>query len=92
MLPGAGVFTITLPVETTKEGQFDATSLSMNYTLGAPNLALPPTPILSVQTLTENGVTIEWQALSEFGSDIQEFQVFRSISSATISPLRMMSL
>ena len=82
MLPGAGVFTITLPVETTKEGQFDATSLSMNYTLGAPNLALPPTPILSVQTLTENGVTIEWQALSEFGSDIQEFQVFRSISSA----------
>ena len=77
MLPGSGSFAITLPVETTKAGQFDATSLSMNYTLGAPNLALPPTPILTVQTLTENGVTIEWQALSEFGSDLQQFQVFR---------------
>ena len=39
MLPGSGTFTVTLPVETTKSGQFDATYLSMNYTLGAPNLA-----------------------------------------------------
>lgn len=82
MLPGSGSFTVTLPVETTKAGQFDAIYLSMNYTLGAPNLALPPTPLLSVQSLTETGVTIEWQALSEFGSDLQEFQVFR-MSSAT---------
>ena len=77
MLPGSGTFTITLPVETTKSGQFDATYLSMNYTLGAPNLALPPTPVLTVQSLTELGVTIEWQAISEFGSDLQEFHVFR---------------
>ena len=77
MLPGSGAFTVTLPVETTKSGQFDATYLSMNYTLGAPNLALPPTPLLSVQSLTESSVTIEWQALSEFGNDLQEFQVFR---------------
>ena len=83
MLPGSGSFTITLPVETTKAGQFDATLLSMNYTLGAPNLALPPTPILTVQTLTENGVTIEWQALSEFGSDLQQFQVFRMSSTSS---------
>ncbi|MAR47407.1 MAG: hypothetical protein CMA41_06370 [Euryarchaeota archaeon] len=81
MLPGAGSFAVTLPVETTKPGQFDATYLSMNYTLGAPNLALPPTPLLSVQTLTENGVTIEWQALSEFGSELQHFQIFRMTSS-----------
>ena len=52
MLPGSGSFAVILPVESTKAGQFDATSLSMNYTLGAPNLALPPTPILSVQTLS----------------------------------------
>ena len=77
MLPGSGSFMITLPVETTKAGQFDATFLSMNYTLGAPNLALPPTPQLSIQSLTESSVTIEWQALSEFGNDLQEFQVFR---------------
>ena len=83
MLPGSGTFTVTLPVETTKAGQFDATSLSMNYTLGAPNLALPPTPVLTVQTLTENGVTIEWQALSEFGSDLQQFQVFRMSSTSS---------
>ncbi len=83
MLPGSGSFTVTLPVETTKAGQFDAIYLSMNYTLGAPNLALPPTPLLSVQSLTETGVTIEWQALSEFGSDLQEFQVFRMSSTTS---------
>ena len=83
MLPGSGSFTVTLPVETTKAGQFDATYLSMNYTLGAPNLALPPTPILSVQSLTEFGVTIEWQPLSEFGSDLIEFQIFRMSSSTS---------
>ena len=82
MLPGSGSFAVTLPVESTKDGQFDATSLSMNYTLGAPNLALPPTPILSVQTLTEFGVTLEWQALSEFGNDLQQFQVFRMSSTS----------
>ena len=48
MLPGSGSFTVTLPVETTKSGQFDATYLSMNYTLGAPNLALPSSPIGSI--------------------------------------------
>ena len=83
MLPGSGSFTVTLHVETTKAGQFDAIYLSMNYTLGAPNLALPPTPLLSVQSLTETGVTIEWQALSEFGSDLQEFQVFRMSSTTS---------
>ena len=83
MLPGSGTFTVTLPVETTKPGQFDATYLSMNYTLGAPNLALPPTPLLSVQSLTESSVTIEWQALSEFGNDLQQFQVFRMSPSAS---------
>ena len=63
----------------------------MNYTLGAPNLALPPTPILTVQTLTENGVTIEWQALNEFGSDLQQFQVFECHQPLrTISHLHMM--
>ena len=77
MLPGSGTFTITLPVETSKSGQFDATYLSMNYTLGAPNLALPPTPVLTEQSLTELGVTIEWQPISEFGSDLQEFHIFR---------------
>lgn len=83
MLPGSGTFTITLPVETTKPGQFDVTSLSLNYTLGAPNLALPPTPVLTVQSLTESGVIIEWQALSEFGSDLQEFQVFKMSSTSS---------
>lgn len=83
MLPGSGSFVVTLPVETTKPGQFDAIYLSMNYTLGAPNLALPPTPLLSEQSLTESSVTIEWQALSEFGSDLEKFQIFRATSSSS---------
>lgn len=81
MLPGTGVFTVTLPVETSKAGSFDVTSFSANYTLGAPNLALPPTPVLSIQSLTENHVTIEWQQLSTYGSDLQSFQIFKMSSS-----------
>ena len=81
MLPGTGAFTVTLPVETSKEGSFDVTSFSANYTLGAPNLALPPTPALSIQSLTENHVTIEWQQLSTYGSDLQSFQIFKMSSS-----------
>ncbi|MGB0173434.1 MAG: FG-GAP-like repeat-containing protein [Candidatus Poseidoniaceae archaeon] len=81
MLPGTGVFTITLPVETTRAGQLELSSVSMTYTLGAPNLALPPTPVLFAQSLTQSEAIIGWQNLSEFGSDIQEFQVFRMDSS-----------
>ena len=81
MLPGTGAFTVILPVETSKAGTFDVTSFSANYTLGAPNLALPPTPVLSIQSLTENHVTIEWQQLSTYGSDLQSFQIFKMSSS-----------
>ena len=81
MLAGTGAFTVILPVETSKAGSFDVTSFSANYTLGAPNLALPPTPALSIQSLTENHVTIEWQQLSTYGSDLQSFQIFKMASS-----------
>lgn len=81
MLAGTGAFTVILPVETSKAGSFDVTSFSANYTLGAPNLALPPTPALSIQSLTENHVTIEWQQLSTYGSDLQSFQIFKMSSS-----------
>tara|TARA_Y100000994_G_scaffold51536_1_gene40953 strand:+ start:492 stop:4802 length:4311 start_codon:yes stop_codon:yes gene_type:complete len=81
MLPGTGSFTVILPVETSKAGTFDVTSFSGNYTLGAPDLALPPTPIVSVESLTENHVTIEWQPLSTYGSDLQAFQIFKMSSS-----------
>ena len=81
MLPGTGVFTITLPVETTKAGQLELSSVRLAYTLGAPNLALPPTPVLFTQSLTQTRAIIEWQNLTEFGSDLQEFHVFRMDSS-----------
>lgn len=80
MLPGTGSFTVSLPVETSKAGSFDVTSFSGNYTPGAPNLALPPTPIVSVESITENHVTIEWQPLSAYGSDLQSFQIFKMSS------------
>ena len=83
MLPGTGSFTVILPVETSKAGVFDVTSFSGNYTLGAPDLALPPTPIVSVESLTENHVTIEWQPLSTYGSDLQSFQIFKMSSSTS---------
>ena len=82
MLPGTGAFAVNLPVETSKAGSFDVTSFSANYTLGAPNLALPPTPVISVKSLTENHVTIEWQQLSTYGADLQSFQIFKISSSS----------
>ena len=81
MLPGAGVFTITLPVETTKAGQFDAQQFEYDlHTRRSKPCSTADTSFVRSISNPIRGHN-RMANLSEFGSDIQEFQVFRMDSS-----------
>jgi hypothetical protein len=64
-------------------GTLAVSGLIAQYTPGAPNLALPPTPVLSVMELTSERVQIEWQEMMDFGDDLIEFEVFRTLEGGT---------
>ena len=75
---GSGNFVVALPVYATLNGTFAVSGLVAQYSPGAPNLSLPPTPMVSVTELTSERVQLEWQDLLEFGDDFIEFEVFRT--------------
>ena len=79
MEAGTGTFSLTLPVETSLPGSFDAIGLRLISIPGAPNIALPPDPVLT-STATAKNVTLEWQAISEFGSNFVEFELYKASS------------
>ena len=74
---GTGVILIDLPFLSTKTGILSLSSLNADYIPGAPNLALPPTPLLQVDELTDERVAISWQDLSDFGDDLELFEIFK---------------
>ena len=76
---GTGNFVVSLPVTSTMSGDFMVSGLIAEYTPGAPNLALPPTPVLSVTELTSDRVEFGWQDMLDFGDDLIEFEVFRAL-------------
>ena len=76
---GTGNFVVSLPVTSTMSGDFMVSGLIAQYTPGAPNLALPPTPVLSVTELTSDRVEFGWQDMLDFGDDLIEFEVFRAL-------------
>ena len=76
---GTGNFVVALPVTSTMSGDFMVSGLIAQYTPGAPNLALPPTPVLSVTELTSDRVEFGWQDMLDFGDDLIEFEVFRAL-------------
>lgn len=80
---GTGSFVVPLPINSTMSGTFAVSGLIAQYTPGAPNLALPPTPVLSVMELTSERVQIEWQEMMDFGDDLIEFEVFRTLEGGT---------
>ena len=75
---GVGNFVVTLPVNSTLSGVFSVSGLVAQYSPGAPNISLPPTPVVSVTELTSDRVQLEWQDMIEFGDDLIEFEVFRA--------------
>jgi len=87
---GTGTILIPIPVNATRNGTFAVSGLNAQYVPGAPNLSLPPTPVLSVTELTSDRVTFEWQDISDFGDELIQFEVFRSAPNAAFdltSPL-----
>lgn len=75
---GVGNFVVTLPVNSTLSGIFAVSGLVAQYSPGAPNISLPPTPVVSVTELTSERVQLEWQDMVDFGEDLIEFEVFRA--------------
>ncbi|MAZ43392.1 MAG: hypothetical protein CMB19_05630 [Euryarchaeota archaeon] len=75
---GVGNFVVSLPVNATMSGTFTLSGLIAQYSPGAPNLSLPPTPTVTLTELTSDRVQIEWQDMLAFGDDLIEFEVFRS--------------
>ena len=74
---GTGDITIDLPFLSTKSGTLSISSLHADYIPGAPNLALPPTPELVIEELSPLRITIAWQDVADFGSDLIEFELFK---------------
>lgn len=74
---GTGVILIDLPFLSTKTGTLSLSSLNAEYIPGAPNLFLPPQPVLSIDELSSERLLFSWQNLSEFGNELINFEVFK---------------
>lgn len=81
---GVGIIDVALAFNSTKAGNFTLTGLAAEHIAGAPNLALPPTPILVVDQLASDRVVLNWQDSFEFGLDLVQFEVFRVTSGDAI--------
>ena len=79
---GVGNFVVSLPVNATMSGTFTLSGLIAQYSPGAPNLSLPPTPVVTLTELTSDRVQIEWQDILDFGDDLIGFEVFRTTPGA----------
>ena len=79
MTAGSGTLHIPLHFNTTTDGSVVVSSPELAYVDGAPNIALPPTPVLSIVDLQPDRVLIEWQPITEFGDDLLDFAVYRSV-------------
>ena len=77
---GVGIITVPLAFNSTMAGNFTITGLAAEYQDGAPNLALPPTPLLVVDQLAPDRVVLNWQDTFDFGTDLIEFEIFRVAS------------
>ena len=74
---GVGIINVPLPFNSTLAGTIKLTTLAAEYQAGAPNLALPPTPIVTLDQLAPDRVVLTWQDTFDFGSDLIQFEIFR---------------
>jgi len=78
MTGGSGSLSVPFTFDTTQDGEFTLHTLTVNYQDGAPNIALPPTPIVRLGDVQSDRVMLEWQNLTDFGDDLLDFAVYRS--------------
>ena len=74
---GTGNFRIALPFNSTEAGVLRLTDVVGPYLDGAPNIARPPAPELSLTGLTPSMVELTWQDVNEFGEGLLGFDVYR---------------
>ena len=85
MTAGTGEFQIPLQFNTTMNGSVEIFSPNLAYVDGAPNIALPPTPVLSLVDAQPDRVVIEWQPITAFGEDLLDFVVYRSATGQSLN-------
>jgi len=78
MTAGTGTFTVPLQFNATSNGSFRMYNPTLAYVSGAPNIALPPTPVLKLADAQPDRVVIDWQPITAFGDDLLDFVVYRS--------------
>ena len=81
---GVGIINVPLAFNSTLAGTISLKTLTAEYQAGAPNLALPPTPILTLDQLAPDRVVLTWQDTFDFGSDLIQFEIFRVAKGAPI--------
>ena len=77
METGTGSFRVALPFNSTHQGTLRITDLVAPYTDGAPDIVRPPAPVLRLEMLTSESVSISWQNMSDFGAGLLGFDVYR---------------
>jgi hypothetical protein len=84
MILGSGTFSFDMPFNSSAQGSVNLASLSILYSDGAPNLVVPPTPVLRLDQLTSTMVQIAWQNQSYFGEGLLNFAVYRTPLGGTV--------
>ena len=79
MTAGTGTLHVPLHINTTSDGNVILFSPNIGYVDGAPNIALPPTPVLRLVDSQPDRIVIEWQPITDFGDDLLDFAVYRSV-------------
>ena len=82
MTGGVGNFTIDIPLNSTKSGLVSVSNYYAVTIPGAPNLAIPITPVLQLVTATPEIVEFKWNDTIEYGLDFIEFEIFKLESSS----------
>ena len=77
MTGGVGNFTIKIPVNSTKAGLISLTNFAAVMTPGAPNLSIPITPVVKLDSVTTEMIVLSWNDTAEYGEDFIDFEIFR---------------
>ncbi len=74
-----GTFTTNLSFNSTKAGSITISDLIISYHPGAPELFIPPLPILTTTLVSPFTVGLQWNDMAEYNANLLEFHVYRSV-------------
>ena len=84
MTAGNGALAVNFTFTTSQNGTVILHTPSIAYQPGAPNIALPPTPLPQLVDAQPNRIVIEWQEITAFGDDLLDFFVYRAPSGQAV--------